>query len=236
MKTITASGQQAYFDQAVSIVLEFRLGGLIVTPDEGSVTYSVRSTSESLISEKSLPAWDTAIDIPAEHHAKASDELSSPRFVDISFMEDSVPRSVSWSYVLVEQLPLTVTPDNIRDILGVSALELPDESINFYGTYRKLTDSLDLNIFEDASLNYEANELIKYREAYDQARKLQFKVLQRIRIDDQEKHRDMKMRLGDLVQVLEEEYAVASTVFEGSEDSTPLVQFGSGRTDPITGA
>lgn len=234
MKTINETTRTAYFGQQAKLVLEFRVDGIIITPDDGSVVYSLHSASTELIADTLVAAGETSVIIDSSHHVKAGTESNAPRFLRVNFTEDTVPQYVELSYTLVDFLPLTIQTQDIRALLGVSAQELPDIAMNFHATYWNLTKELKLDIFLDETKNFEANELIKYREALKQAKLLHFKALQQSKVDDHAKTRS-KIDLQALIREVEGLYIEAYKVFEDSLTNEPLLQVGKARTDPITG-
>lgn len=235
MKVLNLDNNLAYFGQAAMLVLEFRVDGLIVTPDDGSVSYSLHSASAELIPETSVALGETTVTIDNSHHVQVGDQLQAPRFIRLTFKEDGVTRYVEYNYSVVSFLPITVTPEDVRLLLGVSDEELPDLSISLRGSYYAIRRDLEQDIFSDELLNYEANQLVLFKEAITQAKTLNLKALQAIKTDDISRQRS-RIDFKEIVRSVEAGYLEHYRIFDSGIPSEPILQILKSRADPITGA
>lgn len=234
MTVIRFTGDKSYFDQPVSVALEFEINGYLVTPDDGSVTYVLTGPDGSLVLSDTVAAGSTVLTIPATANQMAVGEDTSVRFLDMTFTDGGLVKSHQLAYYLLTFVPMVVNPASVRALLGVDASELPDECITLYQTYVALKRDLGLDPFADPLKRLEANDLVLYAEALKQARSLHLKVLQRSKIDDHLKER-AEINLKNLYPSLEAEYLKAYRHFGAVQE---VIQFESvtTRTDPVTGA
>lgn len=141
--------------QDVSLLVPFKVDGEYITPDAGSVSYSVRNTQGDLIgalTDVSITlgagVTDTSITIPASYNSKSSDfEIRS---VIITFKASGHTHTLVLVYRLSEWANLTANGDTVRGILGLSEFELPDADINIMEAYASLSSDLGGTTLADA--------------------------------------------------------------------------------------
>ncbi|MDR3436430.1 hypothetical protein [Telmatospirillum sp.] len=132
---------------AVTIVAPFLVDSEYVVPDTGSVTYSVRDNTGTLITAltnraltPATTATEIAVTIPASDNAVTlSTEIRS---LIVSYTVNAQPYQFVSAYRLNPWLSIAVTPADVRSKLGLSSTELPDADVNFYDTYYVLDDKL----------------------------------------------------------------------------------------------
>lgn len=234
MTVLRFTGDKCYFNKPASVALEFEINGRLVTPDDGSVTFTLTTPEGTTAFDGSVALGTTSIVIPDTAHQKAGLEDTSVRFLDLQFTEDGIPRSHQISYYLISFVPMVVTADSVRALLGVDAYELPDEAITLYQTYIRLKRDLGRDPFADLDKVIDANNLLLYAEALKQCQSLHLKVLQRSKIDDHLKERAI-IDIKKLLPSIEAGYVSAYRIFGNVED---VVQFQVIQTitDPVTGA
>lgn len=172
----------------ISFTIEF-LGasGELVIPVTSSFSYKLLKLDGTAITTvaPTLGATDTTYDLL----------LSSPN-TDKFSSEDYDPVKVEWQYetsegVIYKSKPYRliispmyqVVPEDIRQLIGASNMELPEESINLFDSYITVKN-LETNIVMDTLLSaggYQAklaSDLIKYHSAATVAATLQLRLLQ----------------------------------------------------------
>lgn len=237
MKTITKSGQFGIFGESLKLPLEFEFDGLLITPDDGSVTYSLTAIDGSqLKTDIAIVSGETSLTIAATDNAQVGSEKHSARFLVFNFTEDLQPRTITFNYHLRLFIPITVIPSQVRGVLGLSVQELGDTDIDLFATVQELDRDLSEPLFTDPTKNYESNSLLLAKECLKQSHTIYLKVLQKNKIDDHTKERLIKVNLGALVETCKARYLEAYQSFTGvSIAEQPLLTLIQTRSDPVTG-
>lgn len=233
MAIVKFTGDVINFGEDVRVVLEFTINGFLVTPDDASVSYTLKSQTATLLTDVVVDAGETSITIDKAMNLQESSEEIGVRFLTLNFLEDGKAQTFQINYYLTKFVPLMIDAKSVRHVLGVDPSELPDESITLYQTYRALKQDLGLDPFAEPLLIMEANTLVLYCEALKQARALNLKVLQRSKIDDHLKERAI-IKFNDLIPKLEAEFTRVYRLF-GTIPDVPQFEVISSAADAITG-
>lgn len=98
--------------------------------DEGNIVDSIEDVEISL----GIGAISARIDIPA-----ASNTVSKPyfetRLITWTYPTASGTVNGSISYVIQKAIPFPATPEGVRQLLGITASEVPDDRIDILGAY-----------------------------------------------------------------------------------------------------
>ncbi len=77
----------------------------------------------------------TLLTIPGAMNALVNGGQFEARFLTVEYTVNGVPGKIEIRYRVTPFLPITATPDQVRDLIGVSTTELPDSSIDLYKAY-----------------------------------------------------------------------------------------------------
>lgn len=143
-------------DTACFVSVDLIVDGELVLPDDGLVSVTVYDTDgEGITGHISQPATVpdgrtyAYYEVPSEVNSLGTDEVGY-RFVEFSFAYNERQYTVTEPYELVTRTLFPVRAKDVRNKLGVTLSELPDEDVDIVGVYRKLQrtlTSLDLDSF-----------------------------------------------------------------------------------------
>tara|TARA_R110002072_G_scaffold23791_6_gene81600 strand:+ start:568 stop:1257 length:690 start_codon:yes stop_codon:yes gene_type:complete len=116
-----------------TVTVDYIVDGEYVTPD--SATYRLLTADGTVALSGSLPAESTteSVVIPAAQTAIIEEHES--RFLKLEFVYASRVYHKMLSISLTGFLPLTGTPDDVRQTMGLDPLELKDEHVDLIGAY-----------------------------------------------------------------------------------------------------
>lgn len=138
----------------MTIPIDFIVDGEFVTPD--SASFVVRGhdgtqllTGEVIGSKVTIPAASNVVTTSWEN-----------RYISVFFISAGGTHSLKVSYRLSEFLPLSVTPQSVRDLLGVDDRELPDSAIDLLGSYFQILDQSGPAISDALTLTGSRNQAV----------------------------------------------------------------------------
>jgi hypothetical protein len=178
----------------VTIVVPFLIDSEYSTPDTGSVSYSVRDNTGTLISALTNVSVYVAagltefpFQIPGSYNA-----VSLPteiRSLIVTYKVGGNPYQFVQAYRLNPWLNITGSPDDVRRQLGLSSTELPDADVDFYSAYylldaqiNTLTQSTGMlaAALQSGTINAKyANDALVYKAAFDLMPSLPARLLQK---------------------------------------------------------
>jgi len=233
-------------DTDVTIHVDFMLRGVPVEPTPGSVVYTLRDNS-------GLPiAGHTAINLPGQSgtgvdiailaaaNGNANTGGFETRFLLVSYDFEGSTYVERSSYRICAFLPTTVTPSDIRTLLGLMDEELEDHEVDVHSAYFRLlprVPALGTDLTGSGSL--EANEALaiqaalqllpglpaRYSQSWDSA---DASVSRSSKLDYNELGAQLNARLDTLVDTL--------TADTPGTVTAPTLFVVSQPTDPLTGA
>lgn len=164
----------------------------LVVPDEGSVSYTLHDgTGVRILGPEPLTpaaeATGVSIEISDVENELPVERLFDRRTVIVSWMSGGASGSLRLRYRVVPFPLYDVTPDTIRDIIGVASDELPDGSIDIFTGYLLAAQALlisDSRVVLDAALqagdmrSITANRLVAFTVVQELLPSLSQRVLQ----------------------------------------------------------
>jgi len=141
-------------DQDVVLVVPFLWNDEPFIPDASSATWSLRDAAGVLVGGYTDVALVTtgvtkiSITVPAAENALAG--RFEKRTVVVKALRNGYPWSVSVPYKIHPWLNHTVSPEDVRNFIGVGMSELPDSSIDLLGAYVRLEATLTQSVLNDA--------------------------------------------------------------------------------------
>jgi hypothetical protein len=129
-------------DLAVRVL--FQAFGQPKVPDSGSVTYSLRGDSGTVLTSGSLspPAGANFVVVPILATNNSLTQRYEYRTLIVSFAVNAAKYSVTQRYRLLPFLNYACTSDDARGFLGIGKDELKDEEIDFPASYFSIEDSV----------------------------------------------------------------------------------------------
>lgn len=125
----------------LNLPIDFIVDGDFVVPDSTSVTVTVSDLSGDTITGFDALAI-TGLDENSTHFtltipdtANTKTDSYEIRFVHCDFTVDSKVYQVRTTYQIVDRVDLPIAPQEIRNLLGLSSSELPDENIDLMKAY-----------------------------------------------------------------------------------------------------
>lgn len=169
----------------LQLLFKTKINGDLVVPDAGSLRLTLRDLTGTIRSgydQKLLP--DTQLNsvkvtIPASESFLVAGSNYETRFARLDFTSQGKANSVTITYRLIRFVPYTVTPDSVRETLGVSVGELDDSAIDLYKTYLKLATqtAFATAISSDTVQGLYANDVLRLTEALTLAPSLRARIL-----------------------------------------------------------
>lgn len=138
----------------VTVPIDFIVDGDFVEPD--SATFVVRGHDGASLATGSVSNKQVTV-------AAASNAISSAwenRYISVTFIYGGGTHTLKASYRLSDFLPLTGTPQGVRDTLGVDSRELPDDAIDLNEAYFQLLEVGGAGISEALTLTGQRNQSV----------------------------------------------------------------------------
>ncbi len=230
------------------VAVEFLVGGEYVIPDAGTLSATVRGNSGDFLpgfnplSLQNVSGTMTTFVIPASNNS-----IMGPletRWVSVSFKVKGFPQVIDQSYRLTPFLPIQKTFDDVRNLVGATYTELPDNSIDLIEAYFKLSFDIG-SAFAPALLMANrasicANNLIALQAAITALPSLQTRMLKGEISHGEEWQRskvDFVQLLADLRNAFNMELSALNNVLSGVTASTSIspIFIVTSPVDPITG-
>lgn len=165
---------------------EFLVNDQFFTPDPAEDLYvELRDVSGATLGSRiyldlAEPDWF----VPASNFSLAVDELSKFLFMEVTFITDG--QQITWSSPVrvVRFKPITVTPLQVRNLLGASNEELPDSVFDVYAGYLEVSEILNADLFSDVTKVVHANKALLLHVAITQIPTLPLRLLKTREVDD----------------------------------------------------
>jgi hypothetical protein len=122
--------------------------------------------------------------LPNTHLGLVGPELAKSFFLQINFTIDDIDYEVIESLRVIRFKPITVTTTQVRSQVGASIEEMPDASIDIYGSYLELCEKLNADIFSDPSKLLKSNRLILLHTLIKELPTLSLRLLSSRAVDD----------------------------------------------------
>jgi len=232
--------------QDVSLVIPFKVDGEYVTPDEDSVSYSVRDAQGVLISALTNVSvtltpgvTDTSITIPATNNTKTLD--FETRSVIVTFKVSGQTHNLTLAYRLSDWVNLFINGGTVRGILGLNEFELPDADIDIMAAYASLNDELGDTTLPDALTSgtikaQAANRAVALKAAIEQCTSIPMRAMRSERSGDTAYDRYPRRDWTSLERDLSAELELEVDKFRVTTKDIPTTFLVGARTDVITGA
>lgn len=164
--------------KTATVVIEFKYLDRLVVPEEDSVTYTVLDQKGSPIEGlENLPGPDgssrVSISISGAYNTLSSD-VPEFRWVQVNWSYNNSAYDQQLYYIIVPFLPISVTADKVRTILGLNTMELMDYEVDPIASFYSLDPNLRDQLGEDPR---SMNDYLAYRTAYDLTPSLELKAL-----------------------------------------------------------
>lgn len=208
-----------------ALAFDFTSDGQFVVPDPGSVKVTVRDNMGVVMQD-----WDKAVQpdpvgtnmllvLPAAiNFLSASDDMEN-RFVTVTFTVGGKPHMKMVNYRLHHFLPISVTPEQVRSLLGAAESEIPSYEIDIYGAYYALlaiySDTLPQALKSSTKASLSANNAIALQAALEQVPALAAKLAQSESQDNATNER-MRLDIPALKRMLEAKLADEMTLVVAS--------------------
>ena len=229
----------------VTLSIPFLVNGEFATPDAGSVTFSVRDNSGTLLitNQAYTPTNNVGlITVPAVYNTKTL--TTENRAVIVNYSVASQLYQMVQRYRLTDWFNFTCGPDDVRAQLGVSSTELPDADIGIVDGYFSLKDDLNTNYQTnlDAALtagglmtSY-ANIAVVCQTCHDLFGSLRLRALNKEQSGTTSYQRFASINWDRVEDDVSARMEQAIQFITGVTASFPPIFVGGSRTDPITNA
>lgn len=181
--------REAITNEEVSFDLLFLTAGEFVTPDENSITLTLRKSDGTILSglqDFPLPTLtpntaqlvttvpgditysNAVLKLPGSLNTIGSTSFET-RFVCVKFKVEGASQEYSFPYVLRPFIPLLVTKEDVRSLLGAKYQEVPDSEVDLFQNYQHLVTEYGLTFTEalttDSTSTLAANNAVALRTA-----------------------------------------------------------------------
>lgn len=224
-------------DQDATLTVDYVVDGEFVIP--ATATFTLRNAAGAVIHSGSLPAAATSeqLTIPAAYNGLTGQ--TEGRFLEIQFLSAGRHYARRLPYRLTNFVPLTVTPEEVRSLLGLDASELRDEEIDLIGAYYKRLwtdgDTFATGITAGDQRGQAANDAVALTAALEVAGSLPMRTRILVRAEDSQVQRsaniDFDALRRDLTSRLEDTLRISNQLVEEDQTVFILTQ----PTDVITG-
>lgn len=230
-------------NQNVTLTVDFLVDGDFVMPDTATIT--LRDNAGAVIA-----GWDhidltpsgytsTTVIIPAADNQIAVEKMYESRFAVIDFTVQGTAHQRMISFKLMDFVPMTATPADVRREFGLDESELPDADVDLPSAYFQLTNRFPL-VFPAAltlgtHLTLSANLAIVLQAALNLVPSLMFRAGKSFKSEEsqfQRNNADFEALRRDLSNRLATELATLTETSSVAVSSLVL----SNPTDPVTGA
>lgn len=168
---------------AVSVLVEFPSG----TPD-GDVTWSALGPDGAVITSgiEAVPVTAVSVNltVPAPVNALDVGEMTSYRDLVWSYTVQGAVVSGEQRYSIEGRVPFGVTPDGVRNKLGVQRHDVPDDQISLLKAYFSFADTVGDPLF--AQNAYTDEEELRIRDAIEALAALELIPSMQVRIAQKE--------------------------------------------------
>ncbi len=198
----------------LTLSFEFTHDGQFVIPDPDSVKVTLRNNEGLTIQDWSRAqqadpnSTSFSLVIPAAINEISSENTLESRYVRVEYMYQGKVHAKNLSYRLTPFLPIQATPAGVRNRLGATETEMPDDTIDVHEAYYKILPSfpevLALALTATDASCIAANNAIEIKAALCLMPGLSGKILQS-ETQDNGAYARMKMNFERLQVLLEEQ-------------------------------
>ena len=231
--------------QASSLTFDLKFGNDFVVPDPSTnAVLTVRNRSGATLHSETrvYPTGSTLIfAIPSSVNTLTGANTNEIRLATLDYIYESVSLKEMTSYKVTQFLPLTITPQSVRTLLGLSYEELEDEEVDLISAYYALAhaygSTFTTAITTEGYAGDQANKAICLQSAINLALSLPQRIAQKTdeekasfqratKLDPYKLVEKLKIELAETIESLETEQVVGfATAFAVTQP-----------TDPFTGA
>ena len=236
---------QANRDLLVTLTFVEPAGKTPIQPDPGSVVLSVYANDGTPLAGFDAVAQPnpagTSIDVlvPGASNAIASGLTLENRFIEVLYRYQGNPQQLQYNYSLSQRIPMTVTSDDVRGLLGVTVDELPDSDINLLEAYYTLNIGADIlpYLTGGTAKALTANRIIALNAAILLAPSLPQRLLQSQKSEDSSASRFSNAHGYKLVETLYQEFnaSIQDLLSDVITFTTPTLFAVTVPTDRVTG-
>ena len=173
-------GESGYFFADFLFRGEFRVA------DPGSVTYTLYGADGSAVAgqiDVDVSTGETsqgvAFTIDGAYNTLTGDNILEGRRVRLNMTVGGRPEKIDFLYRVITPTNFYPNPSSVRNLLGISEEELPDEDIDCYATFVKMYDLLADALETSGSQAIAAQNAIYVRTAMDIIPSLQLRANQK---------------------------------------------------------
>jgi hypothetical protein len=225
--------------------ISFVVDGELVSPDSATITVLQNDgTVADSINEinVTVPFDVTRVTYPISSAANSANLTSNLRFVEVKFTYEGIEYAIKDYYQIVSGINVPVNEQDVRNLLGMTESEMPDNAINILAAYSELDNFLedvDLGniISTGSSLILPLQKAVKNKAAMDCALMLELLIFQSEQADNTVYKRFTNFDFKDLYNRLRLNISEALTELRQIDDPEQIAYFTVFTdADPITGA
>ena len=172
----------AIVGQSYLVAFDLRLDEEYVTPDAGTITYTVYDNSGTVMGglsnvaypDGSVTANRVLITVPNSSHTVGAGKSFEQRSVELNFLYDGVPHRMLKHYYVTSRLNYRADPFEVLGMIGLKEGEVFADQVDFVRSYFLLASQLTSSGSDLATLlasgtisQINANEAIKVHAALD---------------------------------------------------------------------
>lgn len=224
--------------QDVSVNINFLVNDEFVLPT--SATYTVRKADGTVLDSGAITVTSSseALVVTAANNALGVGNTFEYRFVSVVFIYNNETYDMTLSYGLMDFVPLTATPKDVRRELGLDDSELPNDEIDINQAYLTLA-AIHSTSFTDAFTANDitmlsANRAVAIQAAIDVAESLPLRAFAMMRSEAAQVERFAGIDFSALVNQLKVKLANELEVTKNTSLTEPLLFELSTPTDVIT--
>lgn len=231
--------------KASSVTFELKVGNDFVVPDPSTTAvFTVRNRAGATLHTETLvnPVGSTLTFItPSGVNTLTGSNTNEIRLTSLTYVYEGVTFKLDNTYKVTQFLPLTVTPQTVRTLLGLSYEELEDEEVDLITAYYTLANGYGTTFTTafttEGYLGDQANKAVCLQSAINLALSLPQRIAQKTdeekasfqrasKLDPYKLVNSLKVELAETIETLKTESVIGSAaVFSVSQP-----------TDPFTGA
>jgi len=206
-----------------------------------TATYRVLTSAGTVVVSGSMPSLASTelITIPAVYNSLTGDAEYEDRFFELDFYHNSKPHRKLIPYHLVEFLPLTATPADVRSALGLDVQELPDQDVDLIRSYFALRwqngDVFKTALLSGGQQGAATNEAVMLKAALTICDSISMRALIVVRAEDSQVQRSTKIDFNQLANRISQRLATALDTVTQTAVVIPTLFALSSPDDPFTG-
>lgn len=149
-----------YEGESLTYTLPLMVGGGVVVPDEGSLSYTLYDHAGQVLHSET-PTSPT-ITVDGTHHTLATGRAFEKRTLLVRFSFQGRPHSYREVYRVTPFINYSVTANDVRAFIGIDSQELPDDEVDIFKAYVSISSKVDLTTALNSGtlLELKANEAI----------------------------------------------------------------------------